>query len=48
MARRLSAQPFAKQITARAAEIAALAIDYAGGLAPEIAVVIATSEPDSL
>ena len=48
MTRRLSAQPFAKQITARAAEIAARAIADAGGVAPEIAVVIATSEPDSL
>jgi methylenetetrahydrofolate dehydrogenase (NADP+)/methenyltetrahydrofolate cyclohydrolase len=48
MTQRLSAQPFAKQIAARATEIAARAIDDAGGTAPEIAVVIATSEPDSL
>ena len=48
MTRRLSAQPFAKEITARAAEIAARAIADAGGATPEIAVVIATSEPDSL
>ena len=48
MTKRLAAQPFAKQITARAAEIAARAIADAGGVAPEIAVVIATSEPDSL
>ena len=48
MTRRLSAQPFAKEITTRAAEIAARAIADAGGVAPEIAVVIATSEPDSL
>lgn len=48
MTQRLAAQPFARQITARAADIAARAIADAGGLAPEIAVVIATSEPDSL
>jgi methylenetetrahydrofolate dehydrogenase (NADP+)/methenyltetrahydrofolate cyclohydrolase len=48
MTQRLAAQPFAKQITARATEIAARAIANAGGVAPEIAVVIATSEPDSL
>jgi methylenetetrahydrofolate dehydrogenase (NADP+)/methenyltetrahydrofolate cyclohydrolase len=48
MAQRLAAQPFAKQITARATEIAAAAISAAHGRAPEIAVVIATSEPDSL
>ena len=48
MTQRLAAQPFAKQITARAAEAAARAIADAGGVAPEIAVVIATSEPDSL
>ncbi|MBU6255913.1 MAG: bifunctional 5,10-methylenetetrahydrofolate dehydrogenase/5,10-methenyltetrahydrofolate cyclohydrolase [Chloroflexi bacterium] len=48
MPRRLAAQPFAKQITARASEIAARAIAAAHGRSPEIAVVIATSEPDSL
>lgn len=48
MTRRLAAQPFAKQITARAAEIASRAITAAHGVSPEIAVVIATSEPDSL
>ena len=48
MTQRLAAQPFAKQITARATEIAAAAIASAHGRAPEIAVVIATSEPDSL
>jgi len=48
MTQRLSAQPFAKKITARAAEIAARAIAEARGTVPEIAVVIATSEPDSL
>ena len=48
MTQRLSAQPFAKKIAARATEIAARAIADAGGTAPEIAVVIATSEPDSL
>ena len=48
MTRRLAAQPFAKQIAARATEIAAHAIADAHGTAPEIAVVIATSEPDSL
>ena len=48
MTRRLVAQPFAKQIAARATEIAAHAIADAYGTAPEIAVVIATSEPDSL
>ncbi len=48
MTQRLAAQPFAKQITARAGEAAARAIADAGGVAPEIAVVIATSEPDSL
>ena len=48
MTQRLAAQPFAKQITARATEIAARAIANAGGVAQEIAVVIATSEPDSL
>ena len=48
MTQRLAAQPFAKQITARATEIAARAIADAKGAAPEIAVVIATSEPDSL
>jgi methylenetetrahydrofolate dehydrogenase (NADP+)/methenyltetrahydrofolate cyclohydrolase len=48
MTRRLSAQPFAKQITARATEIAARAIADARGTTPEIVVVIATSEPDSL
>lgn len=48
MTQRLAAQPFAKQITARAAEVAARAIARAGAVAPEIAVVIATSEPDSL
>lgn len=48
MTRRLAAQPFAKQIAARATEIAAHAITDAHGTAPEIAVVIATSEPDSL
>jgi methylenetetrahydrofolate dehydrogenase (NADP+)/methenyltetrahydrofolate cyclohydrolase len=48
MTRRLSAQPFAKQITARATEIAARAIADARGAVPEIVVVIATSEPDSL
>lgn len=48
MTQRLAAQPFAKQITTRATEIATRAIADAGGVAPEIAVVIATSEPDSL
>ncbi len=48
MTQRLAAQPFAKQITARATEIAAAAIAAARGTTPEIAVVIATSEPDSL
>jgi methylenetetrahydrofolate dehydrogenase (NADP+)/methenyltetrahydrofolate cyclohydrolase len=48
MTQRLAAQPFAKQIAARAAEIAARAIADAHGTAPEIAVVITTSEPDSL
>ena len=48
MTQRLAAQPFAKQITARATEIAATAIAAARGSIPEIAVVIATSEPDSL
>jgi methylenetetrahydrofolate dehydrogenase (NADP+)/methenyltetrahydrofolate cyclohydrolase len=48
MTQRLAAQPFAKQITARATEIAAAAIASARGTTPEIAVVIATSEPDSL
>ena len=48
MTQRLAAQPFAKQITARATEIAASAIAEARGSIPEIAVVIATSEPDSL
>jgi methylenetetrahydrofolate dehydrogenase (NADP+)/methenyltetrahydrofolate cyclohydrolase len=48
MTQRLAAQPFAKQITARATEIAACAIADARGVAPEIAVVIATGEPDSL
>ena len=48
MTQRLAAQPFAKQITARATEIAARAIADARGVAPEIAVVIATGEPDSL
>ena len=48
MTQRLAAQPFAKQITARATEIAATAIAAAGTSIPEIAVVIATSEPDSL
>jgi methylenetetrahydrofolate dehydrogenase (NADP+)/methenyltetrahydrofolate cyclohydrolase len=48
MTQRLAAQPFAKQITARATEIAAAAIASAHGRAPEIAVVIATNEPDSL
>ena len=48
MTKRLAAQPFAKQIAARAAEIAARTIADAHGTAPEIAVVIATSEPDSL
>lgn len=48
MTQRLAAQPFAKQITARATEIAAHAIADARGVAPEIAVVIATGEPDSL
>jgi len=48
MTRRLSAQPFAKQITARATEVAARAIADGRGAVPEIAVVIATSEPDSL
>jgi methylenetetrahydrofolate dehydrogenase (NADP+)/methenyltetrahydrofolate cyclohydrolase len=48
MTQRLSAQPFAKQITTRATEIAARAIADAGEIVPEIAVVIATSEPDSL
>jgi len=48
MTQRLAAQPFAKQITARATEIAAAAIASAHDRAPEIAVVIATSEPDSL
>ena len=48
MTQRLAAQPFAKQITVRATEIAARAIADARGVAPEIAVVIATSEPDSL
>jgi methylenetetrahydrofolate dehydrogenase (NADP+)/methenyltetrahydrofolate cyclohydrolase len=48
MTQRLAAQPFAKQITARAADVAARAIADAGGVAPEIAVVIATNEPDSL
>jgi methylenetetrahydrofolate dehydrogenase (NADP+)/methenyltetrahydrofolate cyclohydrolase len=48
MSQRLAAQPFAKEITARAAEIAASAIAAAGGVSPEIAVVVATSEPDSL
>ena len=47
MARRLAAQPFARQVAARAAEIAARAIAEAGRT-PEIAAVIATSEPDSL
>ena len=48
MTQRLAAQPFAKRITARATEIAARAIVDAGGTAPEIAVVIATTELDSL
>jgi methylenetetrahydrofolate dehydrogenase (NADP+)/methenyltetrahydrofolate cyclohydrolase len=48
MTQRLSAHPFAKQITTHATEIAARAIADAGGNVPEIAVVIATSEPDSL
>lgn len=48
MTQRLAAQPFAKQISARAAEIAARSIATAGGVAPEIAVVVATTEPDSL
>jgi methylenetetrahydrofolate dehydrogenase (NADP+)/methenyltetrahydrofolate cyclohydrolase len=48
MTQRLAAQPFAKQITARATEIAAAATASAHGRTPEIAVVIATSEPDSL
>jgi methylenetetrahydrofolate dehydrogenase (NADP+)/methenyltetrahydrofolate cyclohydrolase len=48
MTQRLAAQPFAKRIIARATEIAARAIVDAGGTAPEIAVVIATTEPDSL
>jgi len=48
MTQRLSAQPFAKEITARATEIASRAIADAGGTPPEIAVVIATDEPDSL
>ena len=48
MTQRLAAQPFAKQITARATETAARAIADARGVAPEIAVVIATGEPDSL
>jgi methylenetetrahydrofolate dehydrogenase (NADP+)/methenyltetrahydrofolate cyclohydrolase len=48
MPQRLAAHPFAKEITARAAEIAASAIASAGGVSPEIAVVVATSEPDSL
>ena len=48
MTQRLAAQPFAKQITARATEIAATAIAAAGTSIPEIAVVIATREPDSL
>jgi len=48
MTKRLAAQPFAKQITAHATEIAAAAIASAHGRTPEIAVVIATSEPDSL
>ena len=48
MTQRLAAQPFAKQITARATEIAATAIAAAGTSIPEIAVVIATSEADSL
>lgn len=48
MTQRLGAQPFAKQITTRATEIAARAIADAGETVPEIAVVIATSEPDSL
>ena len=48
MTQRLAAQPFAKQITARATEIAATAIAVARGSIPEIAVVFATSEPDSL
>ncbi len=48
MTQRLAAQPFAKQITARATVIAARAIANAQGSVPEIAVVIATSEPDSL
>ena len=48
MTQRLAAQPFAKQITARATEIAVTAIAAAGTSIPEIAVVIATREPDSL
>jgi methylenetetrahydrofolate dehydrogenase (NADP+)/methenyltetrahydrofolate cyclohydrolase len=48
MTQRLSAQPFAKQITTRATEIAARAIADAGGTAPEIVAVIATDKPDSL
>jgi methylenetetrahydrofolate dehydrogenase (NADP+)/methenyltetrahydrofolate cyclohydrolase len=48
MTKRLAAQPFAKQIAVRAAEIAARAIADARGTTPEIVVVVATSEPDSL
>ena len=48
MTKRLAAQPFSKQIAARATEIAARAIADARGATPEIVVVIATSEPDSL
>lgn len=48
MTRRLAAQPFAREIVARAAQIAARAIAQAGGTPPEIAVAIATNEPDSL
>ena len=48
MTKRLAAQPFSKQIAARATEIAARAIADARGTTPEIVVVIATSEPDSL
>ena len=47
MARRLAAQPFARRVAARAAEIAARAIAVAGR-APEVAVVVATSQPDAL
>lgn len=47
MARRLAAQPFARRVAARAAEIAAHAIAVAGR-APEVAVVVATSQPDAL